>query len=170
MSEFDKLKAEWASMAKVDPEVAFYLRNQAQIERWAALRERARPHVDGFYEALGQRLRDVAPAEVLAEDQASWSMLLWRQPTWPPTTGIGLCWQAGDLRSCFSGVRLEPGDPVIPAVLAHPLSQGALSSEYWTVWREEGPPPDLDLQAMLETVSARVVALWEAYAPVISAR
>lgn len=170
MKEFDALKAEWAAMAKVDPELAFYLRNQVQIERWAALRERARPHVDGFYEALVQRLRDEAPADVLTEDQASWSMLLWRQPSWPETTGIGLCWQAGDLRSCFSGVRLEPGDPAIAAVLAHPFSQGALSSEYWTVWREEGPPHDLDLQAMVETISARVRALWDAYAAVISAR
>ena len=165
MSDLKRLQREWAEAQKLDPEVAFYLRNQKQIEQWAALSEKASPHVDAFYAALRLRLEQDAPAEVFIEEQGVWSMVIWRQPGWPQTCGVGVCWKVGDLSSCFSGVRLEPGDEAIERVMA--LSEGSLSSEYWTVWRAEPPPEDLDFAAMAEAIRAELDRLWSVYAAVI---
>ncbi len=163
--DFDRLLAEWRALPPLDPQVAFFLRNQPQIEAWAALADKARPVVDLFYSALAAALRLNAPAEVFLEEQPDWCMLLWRRPEWPETRGIGICWKQGDLSSCFSGVRLEPGDAEVERVLAHPAAQGALSSEFWTVWRAESVEDPTDLQGLHDRVLTQVSSLWEDFSP-----
>ncbi len=167
MSDFDELRRRWEELPTLDPEIAFYLQNQPLIERWAALGARARPVVDSFYEHLTAVLRADAPAEVFLERQEQWSMLLWRHANWPHACGIGVCWQPGKLGSCFSGLRLQPGDPAIEKVLAHPDAQGALSSEFWTVWREEKPPEPLDLEAFCNATVAQVHRHWESFSAIL---
>ena len=183
-------------MSLTDERVIFYLRNQARIEEWAAIRTEAAATIDVWLSELGQPIEALGKeqemggnVDFLADTNAetAWPLIKLGRPAWNAgqagvDVAVALQWARG--RTTLHGNNLPYVGVIAPQ--ARPLGSALrasldvrelrknrkeLTSIYWVAYHYVAPPPEFWTIAAQDSYREQLLRAvgetWLAYAPII---
>jgi len=178
----------------ISPQVAFYLKHQAQIDEWSALRQRAPLEAHAFFASLQADIetltltlpdQSVRVANNLAGEYCKFNLFL---PDWFDAhrgqlrIAIALEWQQGQamFTDSYCGVWINEEHPAVrqlKTALEEPAFNNAVKREhcrrenYWWLARRQNIPTKTeywdDLGGFRAELLARLKEHWTNFAPLI---